>query len=108
MQGEVALQYFMDHKTRDRGYIANAQSSLRIALRTHQGELDDIVQCIIKSGKEPRERMLDWFALCVNANHKRRATYVDSKKVSSDGFMVNVTVCFPDQNVVQRQDSRTN
>lgn len=37
--------------------------------------------------------MLDWFALCVNVNHKRRAMQVDQKQVSSDGFLVNVTVC---------------
>ena len=37
--------------------------------------------------------MLDWFALCVNVNHKRRALQVDKKLVSSDGFMINVTVC---------------
>ena len=37
--------------------------------------------------------MLDWFALCVNANHKRRAMQVDQKTVSSDGFMINITVC---------------
>jgi ubiquitin conjugation factor E4 B len=37
--------------------------------------------------------MLDWFALTVNTNHKRRALQVDSRAVSSDGFMVNVTVC---------------
>ena len=37
--------------------------------------------------------MLDWFALTVNKNHKRRALQVDSRAVSSDGFMFNVTVC---------------
>ena len=37
--------------------------------------------------------MLDWFAACVNANHKRRAMQVDRKTVSSDGFMININVC---------------
>jgi ubiquitin conjugation factor E4 B len=34
---------------------------------------------------------LDWFAYIVNQNHKRRALQVDTKVVSSDGFMMNVT-----------------
>ena len=35
--------------------------------------------------------MLDWLAICVNLNHKKRAMRVDYRIVSSDGFMVNVT-----------------
>ncbi|KAF2662298.1 hypothetical protein K491DRAFT_585674 [Lophiostoma macrostomum CBS 122681] len=92
MQGEVALNYFSNHATRDKGYIANSQNALRMTLQTHQDELFDIANCFIKSSKESRERILDWFALSVNANHKRRALQVDAKTVSSDGFMVNVTV----------------
>lgn len=90
---EVAKHYFPDPKTTDKGKIANVQGVLRSILQTHQQELFEISDAIIKTaGKEPRERMLDWFALCNNANHKRRATRVDEKSVSSDGFMVNVTV----------------
>lgn len=92
MQPEVAANYFSSPKTRDRGYITNAQNSLRMTLQTHQAELFDIANAIVKAGKEPREKMLDWFALTVNANHKRRAMRVDKRIVSSDGFMVNVTV----------------
>jgi ubiquitin conjugation factor E4 B len=92
MQGEVALNYFASHATRDKGYIANSQNALRMTLQTHQDELFDIANCFIKSSKESRDRILDWFALSVNANHKRRALQVDAKTVSSDGFMVNVTV----------------
>ena len=65
-----------------------------MTLQTHQTDLLDIVNHFIKTGgKESREKMLDWFALVVNANHKRRAMQVDQKLVSSDGFMINVTVC---------------
>ena len=63
-----------------------------MTLQTHQMDLVDIVNRIIKTGKEPRDRMLDWFALCCNVNHKRRAMQVDDRIVSSDGFMINVTV----------------
>ena len=93
LQGEVTTQYFSSPKTRDKGYIINSQRALRMTLQTHQTDLLDIVIHIVKTGKEARDKMLDWFALCVNSNHKRRAMQVDQKLVSSDGFMINVTVC---------------
>ena len=93
LKSEVTTAYFSSPKTRDRNFISNSQNSLRLTLRTHQSDLLDIVNHIIKTGKEPRERMLDWFAMCVNKNHKRRAMQVDKSTVSSDGFMINVTVC---------------
>ena len=64
-----------------------------MTLQTHKTDMLDIVNQIIKKSKEAREKMLDWLALCVNVNHKRRAMQVDQKQVSSDGFMINVTVC---------------
>lgn len=88
---KVAENYFSSPKTRDRGYISNAQQSLRMTLRTHQGELFEITNAIIKTAKEPREKLLDWFALVLNANHKRRGLQVDPATVSSDGFMLNIT-----------------
>ena len=64
-----------------------------MTLSNHQGDLLEIVNRIIKTGKEPRERMLDWFARTCNLNHKRRALQVDEKAVSPDGMMVNITIC---------------
>lgn len=91
MQGDVALNYFSGSAASDKGLIANAQRAVRMTLQTHQEELLDVVNAFIKN-KESREKMLDWFALTVNKNHKRRAIQVDNKTVSSDGFMVNVTI----------------
>ncbi|KAF2262301.1 ubiquitin fusion degradation protein-like protein UfdB [Lojkania enalia] len=91
MQGEVALNYFSSPMTRDKNYIGNSQNALRMTLQTHQDELFDVTNCFIKT-KDSREKILDWFAFTVNANHKRRALQVDPKKVSSDGFMVNITI----------------
>ena len=91
LQKEVTHNYFSAPSTRDKAYIVNSQRALRMTLQTHQMDLLDIVNRIIKTGKEPRDRMLDWFALCCNVNHKRRAIQVDDKIVSSDGFMINVT-----------------
>ena len=91
MQLEVATSYFSAPLTRDRGFIANGQNAVRMTLRTHQADLFTIVNTIIRSGPAQRERVLDWFAACVNKNHKKRAMRVDYATVSSDGFMVNVT-----------------
>ena len=91
MQPEVALNYFPPAHMADKNYIVNAQNSLRMTLQTHQAELFDIANAMVKAGKESRERILDWFALTVNVNHKRRAMRVDPKTVSSDGLMINVT-----------------
>lgn len=91
MQIEVAQSYFSAPKTRDRAFIANAQNAVRLTLRNQQLELFQIADQIVRAGAAPRERILNWFALCVNKNHKKRAMRVDYKTVSSDGFMVNVT-----------------
>lgn len=93
LQADITSQYFSSPKTRDKTFINNSQQSLRMALTTHQQDLLDIVNHVVKSDKTSRDQMLDWFALCVNLNHKRRAMQVDKKLVSSDGFMINVTVC---------------
>lgn len=93
LQADITSQYFSSPKTRDRAFITNSQQALRMSLTTHQHDLLDIVNHILRSDKSARDRMLDWFALCVNKNHKRRAMQVDKKLVSSDGFMINVTVC---------------
>ena len=93
LQSEVTTSYFASPTTLDKNFIYNSQRALRLTLQTHQVDLLDIANHIIKTGKDSRDRMLDWFALCVNANHKRRALQVDQKLVSSDGFMINVTVC---------------
>ncbi|TID15671.1 ubiquitin conjugation factor E4 [Venturia nashicola] len=91
LHANVAANYFMGAQARDESFIRQSQNALQMTLRAHQEELLDITNCIIKSAKGPRERMLDWFAMIVNKNHKRRAMNVDERKVSGDGFMVNVT-----------------
>lgn len=93
LQGAVTTTYFNSPKTKDKAVVVNAQRALKMSSQTLQTELQDIVNQIIRSSKESRDKMLNWFALTVNLNHKRRALQVDKKTVSSDGFMYNVTVC---------------
>ncbi|OQU98431.1 hypothetical protein CLAIMM_04221 isoform 1 [Cladophialophora immunda] len=91
LQAEVTKQYFSGPKTMDPGRIRNSQQSLQMSLRSHQTELFDIINTLVRAAPEARERVLDWFALVVNSNHKRRAMRVDKTTVSSDGFMINIT-----------------
>lgn len=88
---EVAYRYFAS-QTND-ATIRTAQNALRLSLTQYQNMLFDVADRFIKSSKESREKMLDWFALIINSNHRRRAYHTDPKLVSSDGFMINVTVC---------------
>lgn len=87
----VAENYFRGSTAQGEAYIQNNQNSVRITLRTHQDELLEITNHLLKASKESRLKVLDWFALVVNKNHKRRAMYIDKKIVSSHGFMINVT-----------------
>ncbi|KAL8243827.1 hypothetical protein R6Q59_010085 [Mikania micrantha] len=90
LQAQVTQQYFPGPKTMDPGRIRTAQSSLQMSLRAHQTELLDIINTLLRASPEAKEKVLDWFALAVNSNHKRRAMRVDKTTVSSDGFMINV------------------
>jgi ubiquitin conjugation factor E4 B len=91
LQADVTKQYFSSPKTRDRRYILDSQRALRMTLKTHQDDLLEIINSLLRTSKRAREKVLDWFALSVNKNHKRRQLQVDQATVSSDGFMVNVT-----------------
>lgn len=92
LQPDVLKVYFQSPKTMDPGHARSAQNALRLTLATHQRELLDIINLFIRASPSSRNRTLDWFAYVVNENHKRRAMRVDEKLVSSDGFMMNVSV----------------
>ncbi|KAI9886767.1 MAG: Aminolevulinate dehydratase [Watsoniomyces obsoletus] len=93
VHGQVASEYFVSPKTKDERTIASIQNALRMSLHAHQADLFGIVNSILRASKEARDRVLEWFALTVNANHKRRSMRIDDRLISSDGFMINVTIC---------------
>lgn len=76
----------------DKGRIQTSQSALQMTLGAHQTDLRTIVNAFIRASPQARNKVLDWFAYIMNVNHKRRALQVDPREVSSDGFMMNVTV----------------
>ncbi len=92
LQPEVTRTYFLGPKTMDKGHIKTSQNALRMTLNTHQKDLAEIINAFVRASSVSRNRTLDWFAYIVNSNHKRRAMQVDEKEVSSDGFMMNVTI----------------
>ncbi|KAJ6127009.1 hypothetical protein N7523_002621 [Penicillium sp. IBT 18751x] len=93
LQSNVTMSFFSSPKTRDQGYILNAQRSLRMTQQLISSDLLDVINHMIRASKEARDRVLDWFATALNINHKRRAMQVDPTQVSSDGFMFNITTC---------------
>ena len=92
LQPDVTQVYFAGPRTMDKGRIQTSQSALQMTLSAHQTDLQTIVNAFIRASPQARNKVLDWFAYVVNVNHKRRALQVDPREVSSDGFMVNVTV----------------
>ncbi|KAK4157667.1 ubiquitin elongating factor core-domain-containing protein [Chaetomidium leptoderma] len=92
LQTEVTTVYFAGPRTMDKGRIQTSQSALQMTLGAHQTDLTTIINAFIRASPQARNKVLDWFAYIMNANHKRRAIQVDPREVSSDGFMVNVTV----------------
>jgi len=92
LQAEVTKVYFAGPNTMDQRHIHTSQESLRLTLQTHQRDLLDIINRFIRAGDIAKNRTLDWFAYIVNSNHKRRALRPDPATLSSDGFLMNVTV----------------
>ncbi|KAL2263711.1 hypothetical protein VTK26DRAFT_5467 [Humicola hyalothermophila] len=92
LQPEVTTVYFAGPRTMDKARIQTSQNALQMTLGAHQNDLKTIINAFIRASPQARNKVLDWFAYIMNANHKRRAIQVDPREVSSDGFMMNVTV----------------
>ncbi|CZT06288.1 probable ubiquitin fusion degradation protein 2 [Rhynchosporium graminicola] len=92
LQSEVTKEYFAAPKTMDKRFILNSQEALRLTLQSHQKDLLDIVNQLVRASPESKNQTLQWFAHVVNSNHKRRAMRPDATLLSTDGFLMNVTV----------------
>jgi ubiquitin conjugation factor E4 B len=90
---DITLSYFSSPKTRDQNSILEPQRTLRVTQQMLSSDLLEIINYLVRASKPARERVLDWLAMSVNLNHKRRAIQVDPNLVSSDGFMFNITTC---------------
>jgi len=76
----------------DKRHILTSQEALRLTLQAHQADLLDIINHFVRASPESKNKTLDWFAYIVNSNHKRRALRPNALELSSDGFLMNVTV----------------
>lgn len=92
LQPEVTKEYFAGPKTMDKRHIQTSQEALRLTLQAHQRDLLEIVNMLVRASPEAKNKTLDWFAYVVNSNHKRRALRPDPTQLSTDGFLMNVTV----------------
>ena len=92
LQPEVTKEYFAGPKTMDKRHISTSQEALRLTLQSHQRDLLDIINLLVRASPEAKEQTLQWFAYIVNSNHKRRAMRPDATQLSTDGFLMNVTV----------------
>jgi ubiquitin conjugation factor E4 B len=92
LQSEVTKEYFAAPKTLDKRHIHTSQEALRLTLQAHQRDLLDIINHFVRASPTSKNRTLDWFAYVVNANHMRRALRPDPTQLSTDGFLMNVTV----------------
>lgn len=92
IQPEISLQYFSHVKSMNTRMISTAQEALRLTSQAHQKDLLDITYLFVRANVESRNRTLDWFAYALNSNHKRRALRPDPTTLSTDGFLLNITV----------------
>ncbi|KAL2867933.1 ubiquitin-ubiquitin ligase UFD2 [Aspergillus lucknowensis] len=93
LQRDATLSFFSSPKTRDQGYILNAQRSIRMVQALISSDLLDIMNHLVRASPDARNRVLDWFSAALNINHKIRAMQVDPNTIASDGFMFNITTC---------------
>lgn len=91
LQAEVSKQYFSNGREKAPVTIRDATDGLRMASKSLQEQLAQIMTALCKTSDQSRGRVLEFFAKVINANRKRAALHVDHATVSSDGFMVNIS-----------------
>ena len=91
VQVETSKQYFSNAKSKAATVLRDTTDTLRMASKALQEELAQIVTALCKTSEQVRSRVLDFFAIVINANKKRTAINVNHSTVASDGFMINVT-----------------
>ncbi|KAF8474888.1 ubiquitin elongating factor core-domain-containing protein [Kalaharituber pfeilii] len=91
LQQKTVELYFSALKTRTPTALSDATRALRLTVQTTQDQLFQIINTLIRTSPEARNKMLDWFAKVLNLNVKRAAIQVEPTTVASDGFMLNVT-----------------
>ncbi|KAI8332411.1 ubiquitin elongating factor core-domain-containing protein [Chlamydoabsidia padenii] len=87
---DVGEKYFQNPDDRNQADLYSAMNGLRGSVRNLERSLFTICNSIIRSGAEPREHLLAYFAHILKLNEKRAQMQVDPRTVASGGFMRNV------------------
>lgn len=87
----VYQTYFANAKSKPAVSIREAQHALSMSTRALQNDLAQIMTQFCKVSEAARGRVLQFFAMVINANKKKAAMHVDRKTVASDGFMLNLS-----------------
>ncbi|KTW29866.1 hypothetical protein T552_01070 [Pneumocystis carinii B80] len=91
MQVKISELYFSNASQRSQADILGSINSLRLTMRTLQNQLFFIINTIIRTSPECKEKMLEYFAKVLELNKKRKALHADPKSISTDGYIVNIT-----------------
>ncbi|KAF9586088.1 hypothetical protein BGW38_009841 [Lunasporangiospora selenospora] len=76
---------------RNKADTGGAFASLRGALRGLHDSLFQVVNGVVRSQPQAKERMLDYFSSVLIKNERRAQMHVDRATVSGDGFIYNMT-----------------
>ena len=87
-----ALIYYPNPTQLDQSSVGPGNESARADIEALWNQLYEVVNAFVRAGEKPRSSVLSWFAYVLNNNHKRTATYPNRKALSSDAFMLNVSV----------------
>ncbi|KAF9170198.1 hypothetical protein BGX20_009313 [Mortierella sp. AD010] len=88
---QTVAELFGTGLKRNKADSAGAFSSIRGTMRGIHTSLFQIVNAIIRSGPEAREKMLGYFYSVLSKNERRAQMQVDRTTVSGDGFIYNIT-----------------
>ncbi len=85
-------QYNRDVVEPTQKMIGDVSRSLQLEHNLIIQTLFDVTNQIIRGSARSRQDMIKYFAIIVNSNKKRRAMQSKPEEISSDAFMVNITV----------------
>ncbi|OLL22473.1 Ubiquitin conjugation factor E4 [Neolecta irregularis DAH-3] len=90
INSNTASTYFPCSSGKPIGDVASSFRGLRDSAEILYSQLFSIINTIVRTSPEARERVLHWFAAVINLNQKRKAMRVNPDQIASDGFCLTV------------------
>ncbi|ODV90685.1 hypothetical protein CANCADRAFT_2415 [Tortispora caseinolytica NRRL Y-17796] len=88
---EVSLRHFDNAETMSPSAIESARNTIAHEQQAVSNVLFNISDKIVRASPSSRNALLNFFAVALNMNHKRRALQVDASTIATEGFMLNLT-----------------